>query len=325
MSLDPPADRRALVLLAHPDPETRARLRLLLRSGGWGVHESPDGSAALHALSASHPPGIALLGRPLAGADPLEICRHLRARAHARYTFVVLLTTGAAPADLGAALEAGVDDYLALPDQLVALPARLRVARRLVGVYDELLAARDALQERALHDGLTGCLNRTGIYEALAAESAVLARRGGVLGVAMLDLDHFKAVNDTWGHAAGDAVLREVVARARRLLRPYDRIGRVGGEEFLLLAPDCAGEGLRGLAERLRDAIGSAPVIYEGRGIPVSCSIGVVSVRDAAEAVARVRLADAALYRAKHEGRNRVVEVPDAPVGSAPETPRPVS
>lgn len=325
MSLDPPVDRRAVVMLAHPDPEMRERLRLLLRGGGWCVHESPDGPTALQVLSASAPPAIALLGYPLAGVDPLEICRQLRARTRARYTFIVLLTSGTDPTDLGAMLEAGIDDYVALPDQLHTLPTRLSVARRLVGMYDELIAARDALLDRALHDGLTGCLNRVGIYEALAAESAALSRRGGALGVAMFDLDHFKAVNDNWGHAAGDAVLREVVDRTRRHLRPYDHIGRVGGEEFLLLAPDCTGEGLRGLAERLREAIASAPIAYEGCAIPVSCSIGVVSVHDPADAVARLRLADAALYRAKQEGRNRVVEVLDAPPATASMAARPAS
>ena len=190
------------------------------------------------------------------------------------------------------------------------LAAAVRLAEeaadRLRQMNERLLQTQQALALQARTDSLTGCLNRGALFGELREELARAGREGGGLGVGMIDIDHFKRINDTFGHQAGDEVLAEVVRRARETLRPYDIFGRFGGEEFLAVLPGPDEEGLEAVLERVRARISERPITALGCVIPVSVSIG--SAWWGGESVdALIGRADAALYSAKAAGRNRLV------------------
>lgn len=184
------------------------------------------------------------------------------------------------------------------------------VSLRFALVTDEERQALMRVYEAAMHDGLTGVLNRKALDQRLVSEIAFAVRHGVPLSVVLLDVDHFKAVNDTHGHPAGDAVLREVAERLTHALRIEDVLGRYGGEEFLIVARDIPLEQGAQLAERMRALIDSSPVVFDGTPIPVTASFGVASLAccgAAPDASALLAIVDARLYEAKHAGRNRVV------------------
>lgn len=189
----------------------------------------------------------------------------------------------------------------------IVLGGSLRLRFALV-TEDERLALMH-VYEAAVRDGLTGVLNRKALDQRLLAEIAFAVRHDAPLSVVLLDVDHFKAVNDTHGHPAGDAVLREIAARLTGALRIEDVLGRYGGEEFLIVARDITLEQGAQLAERMRALVDASPIVFEGKAIPVSASFGVASLACCAtrDAPALLAIADARLYEAKRSGRNRVV------------------
>ncbi len=170
----------------------------------------------------------------------------------------------------------------------------------------ELRAQQDTLQEQASFDALTGLPNRRSIMNTLEQELSRTMRTGQPIGVVMCDLDHFKNLNDTWGHLAGDAVLRETARRMQSVARPYDTVGRYGGEEFLLVMPRCDEEGSVSLAERVRTAVGETEMSLDEGTFTVTLSLGITTSGLVQDAAALIDIADMALYRAKHGGRNRV-------------------
>jgi two-component system, cell cycle response regulator len=199
--------------------------------------------------------------------------------------------------------------WLAKPFNPQELKARIRVGLRLLELEDNLVQAREAMRFKATHDTLTGVWNRGAILETLDREVWRSRREGLSLGVLIADLDHFKSVNDTYGHFAGDAVLREVTKRMQTDVRPYDAVGRYGGEEFLVLLPGCNGSDTREKAERLRETIFRAPLDTPAGTLKVTMSIGGAATADWPEDTPNqiLHMADLALYRAKQEGRNRTV------------------
>ena len=175
-------------------------------------------------------------------------------------------------------------------------------------MQEQLVHAQDLLQLKANQDALTGLWNRGAILEILGKEFERAKRTSGSVGIIMVDLDHFKRVNDTYGHLAGDAVLREAAQRMRSSIRPYDAIGRYGGEEFLIIVPDSDLSGTVAQAERLRRAVEGMPVGTSEGSIAITISLGVAADggNDPPTAESLVGAADAALYQAKELGRNRV-------------------
>ncbi|MEO7653106.1 MAG: GGDEF domain-containing protein, partial [Bryobacteraceae bacterium] len=188
------------------------------------------------------------------------------------------------------------------------LKVRLRAGRRILDLQSQLISAQEALRDQAARDPLTGIWNRNALFDAFRRELARAERESKPLSIVMADLDYFKNLNDTYGHMAGDAVLREATRRMSLSIRPYDDIGRYGGEEFLIILPGCDQSSGACQAERLRAAVGSEPFDTSEGSIHITCSLGVASTSTPrpADIEALIRNADAALYRAKHNGRNRV-------------------
>jgi two-component system, cell cycle response regulator len=295
------------VLIADDDPIPRRLVEAALQQNGYEPVIAVNGEHALRILNAPDSPRLVVLDWEMPRLDGLSVCRALRAGRQEPYVYVLLLTSNDRPEAVVEGLDAGADDYVTKPCDLNELSARLRAAVRILTLQDQLVAAREASREQAMRDGLTGLLNRAAVLDALQQECSRTDRIGGSFGVIMVDVDHFKTINDTYGHLVGDGVLREVASRLRTTLRTYDSIGRFGGEEFLVIAPGCAATGAQELAERLRHAVGGAPIAYSGRTLAVTISLGVAAGAGSPARDALLRGADEALYTAKSHGRNRAM------------------
>src|SRR5271169_1382671 len=298
---------RKRILIAEDDPVSRRLLELFLVKWGFEVSIATTGTEALQMLERLDAPRLAILDWMMPGMEGVQVCQKLRESADRKYVYVLLLTARTQKEDLLQGLESGADDYLTKPFDSQELRARLHVGQRILDLQDQLIAAGEELLYRATHDNLTGVVNRGVIMDTLRKERARQAREGGSFGIVLMDLDHFKYVNDTYGHLAGDEVLRETAQRMTAHIRPYDSVGRYGGEEFLIVVPFADGPRTQALAERIRRAIEAKPMLVNSIPISVTASLGVTasvnsSPRDAQEIL---RLADAALYRAKELGRNR--------------------
>jgi diguanylate cyclase (GGDEF)-like protein len=298
-------------LLAEDDPLFQHILSRLLPRWGYDVEVATDGPSAWRILQSEDSPRLAILDWMMPGMEGVDICRNVRASGREPYTYILLVTGRNASGDLVEAMNAGADDYLTKPFDAHELRARLRAGSRIVHLQEELLQAREALREQATCDSLTGVLNRASILQRLREEISRAGRSGQPLALLLLDIDHFKAINDTFGHVAGDSVLAETARRMKASLRCYDSLGRYGGEEFLIVLPGCDGAGGRELADRVREEVACAPVNIGGQQIGVACSIGLCWLAGGAEADmdTLVREADLALYVAKRKGRNRVEQM----------------
>lgn len=296
------------ILIADDDPTIRTILQSALVRLGYRVDVAVDGDHAWELLQQPNAPQLAILDWKMPGLTGVEICQRLRQRNDSPYVYVVLLTGLDTPNDLVAGLEAGADDYMTKPFKTAELNARLRSGRRVLDLQRELLAAQEQLTILANHDSLTDLWNRRVILERLNQELARAQRERIPLGLIMLDIDHFKLINDSRGHAYGDEVLRQVAQRLTAAVRPYDCVGRYGGEEFLIIVPDCNLHETFKLAERIRKIICDEPVVSSDGPIAVSASIGATAIlpEQGSDPNALIVAADSALYRAKESGRNRV-------------------
>jgi two-component system, cell cycle response regulator len=294
------------ILIADDDPVSRRLLEAALVRMGHTVVVVSEGLAAIDALVAVDGPRIAILDWMMPGADGLAVCRAVRQRA-TPYVYVILLTARHSQADMVAALDAEADEFLTKPFDAIELRGRLHAGERILQLQEGLLLARDALQHQASHDHLTGLWNRRMALQQLERELQRSARDRSELAVILADVDHFKRINDTYGHATGDAVLQEVAGRLRSVVRDHEYLARYGGEEFLILLPGCPAVNAVGVAERARASIAADPVMVGGLPVSVRISLGVASTAEAGiDAAVLIASADAALYQAKAGGRNRV-------------------
>jgi diguanylate cyclase (GGDEF)-like protein len=296
------------ILVAEDDGVTRKLLENMLTKFGHEVVACADGIEAWAVLSREDPPKMAILDWMMPGRDGIEVCRAIRRQEDQRYTYIILLTGKNSKADVLEGLEAGADDYLTKPFDPNELRVRIRTGARIVNLQEELISALRLSEFRATHDSLTGLLNRGALLESINKELARASRELRPLGIFIADVDHFKGINDQWGHQTGDVVLRELAELIRSSLRQYDVVGRYGGEEFVGALPGCDITEAAALAERLRIRITETPIATEGGPLFCTMSFGVTALDcwDEVDLDGLLRDADAALYRAKKAGRNRV-------------------
>ena len=317
---NPFAGRR--VLVADDD---RAVLSLIvqgLAAGGYELAEAPDGASALTRIR-DFKPDLILLDVEMPGLSGVEVCRIVKAnQGDGGFGFVPVLLMTARSTGKVEGLELGADDYLTKPIDMLELSARVKSMLRLKTLQDELAQKcadldrmnRDLerkgleLEQLARVDPLTGLYNRRFFEERFYVEFARSQRYRVPLGCLMLDIDHFKSVNDTYSHQAGDKALKELALAMRRTLRDVDLLARYGGEEFVAVLPETSPTDAKLVAERLRAGVAALTFAHDTQALKITVSIGVSTYPDPAIAdpEALLRVADDALYKAKKAGRNRV-------------------
>ena len=295
------------VLIADDDPMFRRILQARLQAWGYEVLAVENGSQAWDLLQAQVTPDLLILDRMMPGVDGIELCRRIRSRQTDRYQYILLISGKDEKREIVEGLDAGADDYLTKPFDIGELHARIRAGNRVLLLQRNLIQALEALRYQATHDDLTGLWSRGAALHLLRAELDRATRSGGKSGLLLIDLDHFKKINDTYGHLSGDVVLRKAASRISMALRSYDVVGRYGGEEFVVMLSQCAEAEVGHLAERIRHVVAETLIEAEGFEIPVTVSIGATVCSGASDVSGWLAIADSALYEAKRTGRNRVV------------------
>lgn len=293
------------ILIAEDDLTSRMLLSAVLRKNGHEVIETVNGAEAWQKFQEPDPPKIVILDWMMPVMDGIEVIHRIRNMETEPPPYILMLTSKDEKTDVIAGLDAGADDYLTKPFHPGELRARVGVGRRLIEMQAELQKIRNALAHEATHDLLTGTLNRRAIENALSQALSRLHRTHDGLAIGICDIDHFKNVNDTYGHLVGDEVLCGFVRLLQQHLRDYDQLGRFGGEEFLVIAPGITGDG-GNLFERLRRTVEDNPIRTRAGNIAISISIGVKTVLKDESMDTVLTAADTALYKAKSEGRNRI-------------------
>jgi diguanylate cyclase (GGDEF)-like protein len=288
------------ILIAEDDVVTARLLRALLDSWGFDVITVTDGVSALAVLQTADAPRLAILDWMMPGLDGPEVCRRARAHRPGVPMYLILVTSREARRDVVAGLDAGADDYVVKPPDPEELRSRLKAGIRVLDMEHHF-------ERVAMVDGLTELPNRRSLDDTFSRQLTRTLREQQPVSLLMIDVDHFKALNDTHGHMTGDAVLRRVAQILRQQVRPQDLVARYGGEEFALLLPNTEPDAAVSIADRLRKAIALGQVNGASESFPsVTVSVGVSSARTAISLSELMSQADAALYRAKQAGRNRV-------------------
>jgi diguanylate cyclase (GGDEF)-like protein len=290
----------------------RAVLRHDLEEEGYRVVEAVDGPNTIEMMR-HHRPDMVLLDIEMPGLNGHEVLRRVKADEELQDTPVVFLTRRTGSKDIVAGLRAGAQDYLKKPFEPAELIARVGTAIRTKRLQDALRERSAELEQMSRTDALTGVFNRRHLDEELWRFVRLAGRHGDTVAVVMLDIDHFKLINDTYGHEAGDAVLREFSRRVQTVVRADDIlgrwgdsvVGRWGGEEFLLVLPQTGIEGAYVVGERVRSAIAGATFAIGDRQVEITVSGGCAAGTNPPTEL--IRSADAALYQAKEAGRNRLV------------------
>ena len=301
-----PADTAAEILVVDDDPDVRTFVRAVLESDGHRVVEAGSGQDAIQRLRIRRP-ALVLLDVMMPAMDGFAAVHAIK-REPGPFVPVILLTALDDPASRAKGINAGADEVLAKPVHPFELRLRCRAMLRIHQLTEELHAANRRLRALARTDELTNVRNRRGLRSALTREFRRAERYGGALTVMAFDVDRFKQVNDDFGHAVGDSVLAAVAQALKRGVREVDVVGRVGGEEFVVVAPETPGREALAVAERLRRAVGERVVVTpHGSEVRVTVSCGVATLSDvhARSPDELLGYADAALYRAKALGRDR--------------------
>jgi len=296
------------ILVAEDDAIWRTLLGRTLQRAGYEVISVENGAKAIAELVKQDGPRLALLDWVMPEMDGVEVCREIRRRKEQAYTYLILLSSRESKGDIVVGLESGADDYLTKPFDVDELKARLRSGHRILELEDHLVEARESMRFQATHDLLTSLWNRGVILELMSHEIMRSRREHSCTALMMCDIDHFKNVNDQYGHAVGDEVLREVARRLHNSVRSYDMVGRYGGEEFLVALNKCNPGSAVSRAENLRMKIGGRPIQTANKPMTVTISIGLALSTEFTECTVEelMHQADMALYAAKAAGRNCV-------------------
>jgi two-component system cell cycle response regulator len=311
------------VLVVDDLPDNVEILRARLESRGYAVATAANGEEALASVHAA-PPQVILCDVMMPGIDGYEVARRIKRDESLPFIPIILVTALSDTENIVQGLNTGADDYIAKPYHFQELEARVRAMLRIKRLQDELdrtirelEVANKRLKKLSITDGLTELFNHRHVHELLHEEFERSRRSEEPLAVVMIDLDRFKAVNDTYGHPTGDVVLYETARILKETAREIDMVGRYGGEEFIAILPNTDEEEAARFAERVRTAVEAHLYRDEQNELHMTCSSGVASFP--AEGVAApeelLKNADEALYVAKESGRNRVVRASQMPAG----------
>jgi diguanylate cyclase (GGDEF)-like protein len=295
------------VLVVDDSPVYRKLVEQALESEAYTLLFAKDGREALH-LFLKHAPSMVITDVMMPDVSGLELCGRIRGDEQRAYTYIILITTASGKEDLVKGLAAGADDYLTKPFDPMELRARIGVGRRIIDLHREIDAKNALLEEMAHTDPLTGLPNRRALEGWASHQLCGAERHGFPLGVVLGDLDCFKAINDSCGHDAGYAVLREFAGVLKRHTRAADICGRMGGDEFLLVTTHVEPVALLPTVERLREQVASLEVPFGGKSLSITASFGIAGFcgKKAPEFCTLLREADRVLYAAKGAGRNTV-------------------
>jgi diguanylate cyclase (GGDEF)-like protein len=298
------------ILLADDDPVSLRLMQRTLEKYGYEVVTATNGLQAALELCSPSGPRLALIDWMMPDLDGPGVCRAVRSRSDNAYVYIVLLTSRQSSEDVVNGLEAGADDYLTKPCHAAELKARLHTGHRVLQLEDKLVEAREEMRFKATHDTLTSLWNRGGILSLLHSELSRAIRSHTPTSLILCDVDHFKRINDTYGHPVGDEILQQVSSFLRDLVRPEDSVGRFGGEEFLIVLGCCDNAALKRRSVQICQEVSRIPFLTKEGPVSVSLSIGAITIEHWDHSLSIdpfLKEADAALYRAKAEGRNRAV------------------
>lgn len=294
------------ILIADDDKTSRQILGKALKKWGYEVEEAVNGTQAIEILKKPDSPQIVILDWIMPELNGLETLKEIKKIERENHFYIIMLTFKAKKYDIITGLNSGANDYLIKPFDIEEFQARVNVGRRVIEMQQELIESRKKLEYQIAHDLLTGMYSRGFIMERLREEIARAERVEDKFVVAMCDIDHFKSINDRYGHQSGDKALCEFSKIIAENIRGYDRAGRIGGEEFLIIAPiKTAGEE-KNVFERIRKKVEEHKIKLESGEISMTVSIGVVLYEKGATPDSMIAKADKLLYEAKKKGRNRV-------------------
>lgn len=301
------------VLIAEDDRVARAQLESLVSSWGYDIIYAKDGLEAIEMFNAKKP-NIILLDWVMPGLEGVNVCKKIRSIKTEQYTYIIMLTAKVNQSDIITGLNAGADDFVGKPFNNEELRLRLEVGKRVVKLESDLLAFQQKLKHQADHDFLTGLYNRSALMARLKEEKVRSVKNQRPYGLIMIDIDHFKNINDTYGHQAGDDVLKKFSVRIKEFCRAYDIVGRFGGEEFIVVLPNAGLNTAYMIAERIRCIVADKPFKISDNEIRITSSFGVstnmnninIGIEE------HIKVCDDALYKAKEAGRNMVVCADDS-------------
>ncbi len=298
------------ILIVEDDFGSRRLVKLHLSAAGHEVVEAEDGQIAWE-LFQREPFQMVITDWMMPNLDGRDLIRNIRSNSQKGYTYIIMLTAIDDKSQVVTGLESGADEYLTKPFDNKELIARVASGERILKLEEELTQAHHQMEILAMQDGLTGMFNRRAIEEYASAELDHARRKECPLSVILLDIDHFKSINDQYGHSIGDHTLRQLAEILTRNLRQYDRIGRWGGEEFIVILPDTKISEAIIVAERMRVATAETKMSLEnGEYYAVQISLGVACASGPYPPLAKlVDAADQAMYQAKQAGRNRVCSI----------------
>jgi two-component system chemotaxis response regulator CheY len=295
------------VLVVDDSPVYRKLVEQVLESQPFNLHFAQNGEEALQAI-VEFSPAIVVTDWMMPDFSGLELCQRIRADQSRPYTYVILMTSNTEKGNVVKGLQAGADDYLAKPFDPGEMLARVGVGRRIIDLNRELAAKSMKLEEAARTDPLTGLPNRRAIEEWAFKQLRGAARHGFSLWVVVADIDSFKTINDTFGHHAGDIVIKTFADYLKRCTRSSDICGRLGGDEFLLVMTHVEAPHIETTVNRFREQFAALSFPFQGQSVHVTSSFGIAGCagKDTPEFGGLVRKADQMLYEAKRGGRNTV-------------------
>lgn len=302
------------VLVVDDDENYIYLVGRILKSMNHEVLSASDGQTAWEIIQAEPVPFV-ITDWMMPDLDGVDLVRRIRSADFPYYVYLIMLTAKQTKDDVVGGLDAGADDYIIKPFDMNEMRARIAIGERILGLETRLRETMEQLAQQATHDSLTGLYNRRALYDLIDQEMSRSRRDGHYVSLVMMDIDHFKAVNDQFGHLVGDEMLCRVAQTIQECKRHYDQAGRWGGEEFLLVLPGTGLEAACHVAERIRQAIAAIEAgVVDGQKVHLRASFGAASTEHQGDVSFNdlLQQADEALYDAKQSGRNRVCAYKDS-------------